>query len=213
MLRIAFAAALCASSASAATMTFDNLYDYANNAVYLGSTYTESGITVTGNGALGYFDRYAVHMDDFYAPSPSRLTFTMGSRFNAMSMVVSQGDFFYWQCAPGSPCTMPTYQNVMIQGYRTGSIVSTLLLDSSLLPFGPLTLGGAFANLDSLSIEVYLPAAMTTGLPAGYTWDCGFPCSHFEVDNVTLAPVPLPGALGMVVAGLAALGLARRRRA
>lgn len=207
------AIAMFGTSASAATMTFNNLWDYANNDYYSGSTYTEDGITVTGNNELGYWSSTSLHMDDFYYPSSSLATFTMGSRFSAVGFDLSADGFDYFVCDAAHNCTNPTYQNVLVQGYRNGSVVASLLFDmGAALQTFPVMLGGAFNNLSALSIEVFVPDNLFTNHPPGGYADCNSPCSHFTVDNVTLAPVPLPAALPLAAMGFGLLAMTARRR-
>lgn len=191
-------------------MTFDNLV----GGTYPSDVYTENGITVVGNGELWYGASYAIHLDDFGSSAPSRITFTMGGAFNAISLDVVPASFFYYLCDPFDYCAAPTYDNVLIQGIRGGSVAASMLFNSSTVPWGGQTmgLGSGFFGIDALTVSVFLPASVTTGIPAGYTWGCGLPCSDFEVDNVTLAPIPLPGALPLAAMGLGLLAMTARRR-
>ena len=79
MTGLAGALALCAltTSASAATMTFSDFGPEMIGA----DTYTEDGITVTGNSGLG--DYGPGHIDAQNSPAPSMMTFTMKGIFDA----------------------------------------------------------------------------------------------------------------------------------
>ena len=77
------------------------------------------------------------------------------------------------------------------------------------------SLGGLFSNLSSLAISILDPDYAFYRSQPGVVFAGGCaPCSHFNVDNVTLSPVPLPAGLPLFLSGLGLLAvIARRRRA
>jgi hypothetical protein len=196
---------------AAATMTFSNI-----NLDPTARTYSEDGIFASGNGTLGIYAAGALHFDDGGSSAPSKVSFTMASHFNAVSFLLDPVNFALNLCSSTlSSCTSPTYANVLVQGYRDGALVSNLLFDMGASP-DPYTvaLGNLFNNLSALVIGIPYPnLALFEPLPAGSGIVPCAPCSHFNIDNVTLAPVPLPASLPLAASGLAILGfLARRRR-
>jgi hypothetical protein len=193
----------------AATMTFDQAaYPYQ-------STYVENGITAMTADyyEIGVFGAGQVlHMDTFYQPSPQLVTFSMGRRFDAVSLLMMPSTFDYFVCDANNLCHDQRYANVGIRGYRGSSLVASLVFDMGspssnyTLPLGPL-----FQNLTSLVIEALRPDFLTG--PDLYS-DCIKVCAHFSIDDVTLAPVPLPASMPLATSGLATLALLgwRKRR-
>lgn len=193
--------------ASAATMTFDQL----NLNPVMATTYFEDGILASGNGSLRIeYGSGGLHLDDAGTSAPSKVSFTMASKFDALSFLLDPVGFNLNACSGGNTCSSPTYLNVMVQGFRDGNLVSNAVFDmgASLDPYR-IDLGGLFTNLSSLLIGVVYPD-FAQFKPASVT-PCA-PCSHFNIDNVTLAPVPLPAGLPLAVTGLAALAFVSRRR-
>ena len=217
-----FSAALAAATllsaglpAQAATMTFDNLTDP------FATSYSENGITATGNGDMGMYSTGSVHIDDGGTSAPSQVNFTMAAgAFDAISFDLQPLGFSLELCDDGTGiCTSPSFENAKVEGFSGATLVASLLFD-----MGPgsspytVALSSAFRNLPSLTISVVYPVALLQSPPAGMSSWCDSPCSHFEIDNVTLnavtpAPVPLPAGLPLAASGLVALGaLALRRR-
>ena len=190
------------SQAQAATMTFDNLVDP------LASTYFEDGITVSGNGELGVYG--AGHVDAANSPAPSRLTFTTGARFNALSFDITPVGFDYFICKGDAACVNRTYRNVSVSGYRGSDLVASLLFNMGELTSAyAVLLGERFTNLTSLVIEAVMPEFPTRPRVFG---DCEENCSDFDIDDITLAPVPLPAGLPLAASALGILGLLARRK-
>lgn len=193
-----------ASAAPAATMTFDALPDEggAYSTPSGGKLYEESGITAeSSSGILAWFDlQGSAHIDDSGTPFTADVTFTMAKAFDAAEFtIVSDGYFF-------TDYSGPLLDNIFVTGVRDGSIVasSSFVLSDTFGLVQTFTLGGAFSDLDALRID----------LARVYDTDsCDAPCGHFNLDEITLAPVPLPAGLPMLGLALAALiGLGRRKR-
>ena len=78
----------------------------------------------------------------------------------------------------------PPSDTIFVTGYLGGSLVSML---------------------DAFTITLLYPRGIPT---------CDAPCSHFDLNSVTLAPVPLPASMTLMgAAGIALVGLRRRRKA
>jgi hypothetical protein len=202
--------AALASPVSSATMTFSGI-----NLDPLARTYSEDGIFASGNGYLGVYAASALHFDDGGTAAPSKVSFTMASHFNAVSFLLDPVNFDFRICTSAiSSCAASTYVNVLVQGFRDGALVSNLMFNMGPSP-DPYTvaLGSVFNDLSSLVIGILYPSlAQFQPLPAGSRIDPCAPCSHFNIDNVTLAPVPLPASLPLAASGLAILGFLTRRR-
>lgn len=198
--------------AAAATMTFGSLVGYPFT-----QTYSEDGITANavGYGYLGFENGSGgLHFDDAGTSAPSKVAFSMASNFDAVSFVLDPVGFDFLVCSGLASCSAPTYLNVLVQGFRGSSLVSNMVFDmgASLDPY-TVNLAGLFTNLSSLMIGVIYPDVAYFRSQAGVT-SAGLcaPCSHFNIDNVTLAPVPLPAGLPLFVSGLGALAFVSRRR-
>ena len=199
-----------AAPVSAATMTFDNV-----NLDYMAQTYSEDGIFASGNGNLGLYARSMLHFDDGGTSAPSTVTFSMGILFNAVSFLLDPWNFDFLVRFEDGSYLQPTYMNVLVQGYRGAALVSDLKFDmgSSPDPY-KVKLGSTFSNLSSLVISILDPNfAEYRAMPGvRYAGFCA-PCSHFSIDNLKLAPVPLPAGLPLAASGLALLAFIARRRA
>jgi hypothetical protein len=196
--------------AFAATMTFTGL-----SLDPLARTFSEDGILASGNGFLGIENGSGgLHLDDAGTSAPSKVSFTMATNFNAVSFLLDPVGFDFLVCSGRSSCSEPTYLNVLVQGFSGSTLVSDLTFDmgSSLDPY-LVSLGSAFSNISSLLIGVIYPDVASFRAMPGVTsaGPCA-PCSHFNIDNVTLAPVPLPAGLPLAVTGLGLLAFVARRR-
>lgn len=208
-----------AGISSAATMTFDN-YDF-GTASLSEKTYSEDGINVAGNGSIfesfGRGGGNSLYLADGGWGGPTALTFTMASAFNALSFDLTPSLFSYivtntltGKSAPGK------FANVQIKGFNELGLATTKTLNmGEVLETRTITLGNAFRNLTSLVIGFrptagFLVPTQLTEKTVGICTDV--PCSRFRVDNVTLAPVPLPATLSLSLAALAAMSFVSRRR-
>ncbi len=199
---IVSAAAMTFSAADAATMTFDALPDEGAQL----TTYTENGITANAlGGVLGFFnDPGFAHIDDSGTGFAFGADFTMAGLFDAVSFSLVSFGFNFFE-RPG-----PLADNLFVSGYlgdtQVGSASFALGDAFSAQSF---TLGSAFAGISRLRIELLYPISEAF---------CDAPCSHFDLDSVTLngvgiAPVPLPPTLALTAAaGIGLWGLRRRRR-
>ncbi|MEH6404706.1 MAG: hypothetical protein V7750_15115 [Sneathiella sp.] len=172
---------------NASVMTFDSV-----PAAGIPLPYSENGIFTPA--ALSFNNLEAVHIDDFGTGHPDKVEFTMSSRFDALSF-----DLYGYPTRVIDP-----FNNVYVQGWRGGSLVAS---DEFWMgDFNTYLFGDLFSNLDKLIIGVQLPVPFSK---------CFFeaPCTHFNIDNVTLTAVPLPASFPIFFAGLALLGWVRFRRA
>lgn len=202
VLALALSPFFAASGANAAVMTFDNL----RVGDGISHTYEENGILATGNGDIGIYARGNLHLDDFGTSASSYVDFSMDSSFDAVGFDLDPFDFEYYLCSPDvRPCTLATYDNVLMQGFVGGNLVASFLFNMGLGtdPF-PVLFDDSFKNLTLLRIGVASPP--TT--PAEYTSFCSAPCSHFSIDNLVLSPValsPVPVPAGMSLGGIGIL--------
>lgn len=119
-----------------------------------------------------------------------------------------------------------------VDGFRNGSLISSI---TSLVPTGDLSnikFGSLFTDIDELAISLLLPdSRLKYAGDSGWPDDPGEPllelpfdsggyycwewCGGLQIDKLeysTLAPVPLPASLTMLLAGLGGLVLTRRTR-
>ena len=199
-----------AAPVAAATMTFNSI-----NLDPGAMTYSEDGIFASGNGMLGLYVSSMLHFDDYGTAAPSAVTFSMDSLFDAVSFLLDPVGFDFFVELEDRSYLQPTYMNVLVQGYRGATLVSDLNFDmgSSPDPY-KVKLGSTFSNLSSLVISILPPNfAEYSAMPGfSYAGPCD-PCSHFNIDNLKLAPVPLPAGLPLLASGLALLAFVARRRA
>ena len=217
---LAFVAAQ-AGMAPAATMTFDN-YDFAT-ADFMARTYTEADIVAKGNAPLiesfGRGFGNSLYLADGGWGGPTLLSFSMAGLFNAISfdLTPSLFNYFVTNTLTGTS-ERGSFVNVRVQGYDAGGLVASMAFDmGSLLDVKTYTLGDAFRNLTSLVIGFGPTPGFASSTPVGpnSVGQCtDVPCSRYRLDNVTLAPVPLPATLSMMLAALGSIAfLARRRKA
>lgn len=216
------------SLAEAATMTFE--HSHADPSGFYRWQYEEAGISADGgiiavdpvvtdaNGSkqllLGFRD----------LRNPEAVNFTMATPFNAISFFASGTGKKDLPCANTDEaidaggdyiisCGLPErFESMKAQGFKDGNLIAEQSI------YAPatgalITLGDAFRGLTSLAI--FPSVTPPDGLNVDFT--CVDPCYQISLDNITFstappAPVPLPGALPLLVTGAAAIALAGRRR-
>ena len=213
---VSFAAGFSALALPAwsATMTFKDI-----TVDPVSETYFEDGILAEGNGMLGLYSSEdgpegIVHMDDSGTGQPTEISFSMARNFNAISFLMDPVGFLlkvnYYDGTYGEPI----YQNALVQGFRDGALVANLSFSSGSVnnPY-VVKLDESFQNLSSLLIGIEQPdLGYFLSLPNVDNVEECSPCSHFNIDNVVLAEVPLPTGLPLVASGLAVLAFLARRR-
>ncbi|MDH2327697.1 VPLPA-CTERM sorting domain-containing protein [Cereibacter sp. SYSU M97828] len=200
--------ALSVSTANAATViTFDSL----PIGDTVPATYVESGVTVAGSPG-SYTRAGAVHMDDggtFYAKT---IQITTGAAFSALGVDIfglGQNSFIFDDDL-GEVVGVP-HENVFIKGFLGGSLVAELSFSTGLATaLTQVRFDSSFADIDLLTVT-----ADSVLMPGMECFE--YPCGHFDLDNLIvgavgeeLAPVPLPAAGWMLLAGVAALGVRLR---
>lgn len=212
---LALVAAIAAltGSAGAVTLTFDHM---PHGPGKFATVVREKGVTISADvfsdGPLYHINPGTIHVDDSGTSNTAAVIFVTGGLFSALSMNViglSVASFV----DDGSGLVPVPYDNVRVQGFRNGAEVAIAGYSTGLgggaFTFG---FGEAFGAIDLLRISAVTSAGQIwQGLPI----ECGdAPCGHFEIDSVTLAPVPVPvpAAFPVLAAGLGGLALLRRRR-
>lgn len=189
----------------AVTITFDDI----ENGFIGPNTYTEAGVTFTsGGGGLGYSgDPGQIHLDDFGTSFTQSVIITAGGRFTMESVdLAGEGPMLIYELVDPVDVTFVSglypADGVLVQGIRNGSVVAENWL--SLHEISAYTFGAQYSNLDALEITAAVDyTGAEIDLLQAYPGheliqlDCGeaAPCSHFDIDNVTLtldAPTPPP---------------------
>jgi len=185
------------AAASNVTLTFDTVPDFfAVDPTLVPETYFEKGYAVSGF-PVSYQTLGTIHLDDSGTSINSSVDIAGFSRFDAYSIDIT---------GLGGGLGI-TYDNVVFEGFRDGSLVASQIYAS---PQDGSTSNVDFYidfnNLDSLSIGVIRPdpALLILGDP-----NCA-PCGHINIDNLEVAAVPLPASGLLLVSGLLMMG---RRRA
>ncbi|MEI4470906.1 VPLPA-CTERM sorting domain-containing protein [Frigidibacter sp. MR17.24] len=218
---IAAAALIGAGSASAATLTFTGLSGEGGR--FRNAPFYEAGFRV-GNAPSSYGTggaNQALYLlsDGADFPREVMITNEAGRLFSVFSFDLAQGPQYGIISGGESwgPYTPAKFNNVRLTGFLNGQVVSTVYLASWVEPgtnsyprtFTAIDLGNAFRDIDAFEIAAITP----WNSPGADGITCiDFPCSTFHIDNVQLAPVPLPAAGLLLVGGLAAIAALRRRR-
>ena len=204
-----------AGGVQAATMGFNNLSTFASD--FTGKQYSENGIKAVGNGPL--FESYFRSQDQLYLADggwggSTAVTFTMASLFNAISFDLTPSLFDYViRNTVTGVATGASYANVRVTGFNGQGLAAQLVFNmGTVMQQKTYLLGSAFANLTSLVIGFENPTLGKVG--RNLVAECVAPCSRYRIDNVTLAPVPLPGTVSLMLTALIGMAVvARRRRA
>jgi hypothetical protein len=188
------------SPATAATMSFSGL---PGSCLGASPAYAEAGITATDSGfGPAYWARPGVlHMDDSGTFCPQSVTFATARPFDAVSVDILP--LSSWYCAdPGNCAATDPYDNVLWEGLVGDTVVAS---DAFFMGTTDSTyvFGEAFRTLDELRVSALRPDIARIG---GECFDA--PCAHFELDNLVLAPVPLPAAVWLFASGIGALAAA-----
>lgn len=199
-----------AGSAEALTLTFDGIPEGGGEPQP--TTIVESGVTISvgswSDGVTWWSVPDAIHLDDSGTSFTDEVTFETEREFRALSLRLIGMSMSSYVLIDDEPIPVP-YDNVLLTGYRDGTLLATARfttgLDSGIVDY---TFGPDFAGLDLLRITNIRPEGTFW---EGYPIQCDdAPCGHFSVDDLTIAPVPLPPALPLGVAALGMLALARR---
>lgn len=192
-------AVMAVGPANAATMTFSGL---SGDTAGSPPSYVENGITATGIGGSPAFHTRpgALHLDDSGTPFPHRVEFTMALPFHAISVDILP-------IVPTAYCSDPScesagdpYDNVLWEGLVGDTVVasSKFFMGTTNSTY---TFGDTFRGLDKLAVTALLPDFDRIG---GACFDA--PCAHFDLDNLVLAPVPLPAGIWLFASGIGILG-------
>ncbi|GEM_PF-3289098 len=182
----------------AVTVTFDHgagaYHDTDTDGIY--DLYIENGVSLSGIwGQLADVPGYA-HLDNpgdgHYA---EKLYFTYGRHFHLRNLEIWGNHF---DCPVDNGCGQ-TYENVVLSGYRDGALVWR---DQFAMTPGPIVYVGPHVR----PLDLFVVQALDG--PGIFEYGN----QHFSIDNVVLAPVPLPAGIALLGGALAVLGLIRRRR-
>ncbi|MCK5828900.1 MAG: hypothetical protein KAH20_01185 [Methylococcales bacterium] len=159
----------------AAKMTFNNLRDSSFD-------YIENGITVSGEGEIG-FSRLEGHLDDSGTSYSNYLIFSMDNPFTAIQFDISHYVLNDHYAELG-----------IVEGFLNGRLIaSARLLPPIQSAKYTMTLPDTFTGLDTLRISIsdYSHLMSNTFLlpedPNFFEIPCN-PCIHFSIDNITLEP-------------------------
>ncbi|MFV0490472.1 MAG: VPLPA-CTERM sorting domain-containing protein [Pseudorhodobacter sp.] len=195
-----------AAPAAAAVLTFDGLDGQRPG----GSDYYEDGFRVFSEGGGDFGGDGSLHLD-----------IAMGPYTSGYSIVRADGAVFSWRSLDITPLGgFHLYddpdEDVEVSGYRADVEVGKVTGTSQ---SGAGTLWGttSFDRIDRLDIKGYMTENVTAAFDDGMFEDV-----HFKVDNIEVefqdpaalrpAVVPLPAGGALLVSGLFALTLLRRRK-
>jgi hypothetical protein len=188
------------TAAGANVVTFSGIpFDDPFNPVWV-----EDGITVTANASdFGSFTiPDTLHLDG-QSPYTDRVEFTMASVFDARSIdiipVPISGAYSARCDQTGAVCGLP-FLNVLLEGYVADDLVAIMSMWMGTSPF-TLYFPETFSGLTSLRLSMLADNAC---------WDS--PCTHMNIDSVTLEAVPIPAAAVLLGTAIAGLSFASRRR-
>ncbi len=206
MLRSALALVLVllASRAAAATITFDEIA----NELGAVPSWTEDGITATGKIAY-YGTPGAVHLDtEGTTQFGGHIDITTGGLFLPESIDVIGLSSGYCLIGSLGQCESEVgvpFDYIYVGGYIDGQLVAF----EDYFAQGPETiLLASFPAVDRLRIRVQ--PYYELGLPGGC--DLGSGCGHFDLDAVTVAPIPEPRSWALAFIGTAVLVAVRFSR-
>ena len=188
-------AVVWSSAASAVTISFAGIPYFDPSS----QTYDEAGFRVEalGDGDFGGFDGEHLHVDSVGGGGPYADTFRLTSLTSQFFTLFAMDILAYDYDVDSGISKMA------FSGFRGGAVVSTAVNYVGTVSQS-LFFGDNFASIDALLIEA------DCVLPADY---CGLPSDvHFNIDNIVVAPVPLPAALPLLAAGLFGLGFIGRRK-
>ncbi|WP_415182418.1 hypothetical protein [Phaeovulum sp.] len=196
----------------------------------------------TAQTSIAYFDGDAfLYLHDDSGITESVFASVDGYRFDAVGANAWAYSHVYQTASTPRPAgeygdadfdawvngSKPAYGNVGWYGYRSGTLVTSLVYHHdtaySFNSFSDMTFGSTFQDLDVLVLRSLVPAGT---LDYSYTGDqltipntlwCDEWCAGIRLMNLTLnvhAPsaVPLPAAFGPLLLVLGGLGLAARRK-
>lgn len=192
-------------SASAATLNFNDIPDGEHGPA--AAIWHEAGAMVAADpmsdGIVWYSLPGAIHIDDSGTSLTQRVDVTTGGVFSAVRMAVVGYELASY--VQDGEDTVPTaYQNIAAAGFRDGLSVASAQFSTGLSGgVFSFSFGSDFRNIDLLRIAAIGPWRQMLGdLPI----ECSdAPCGHFDLDSLTLAPVPLPGGFLLAFGGVAAL--------
>jgi hypothetical protein len=190
------------------------------------SFYTEDGITVHGGINFPHGHPETVHMDDVGASLVSGgdiVTVTAGGGFNPVSFDIlpytySSHGYIHNDESGSYQLIRLSFDNILVQGFQNEILIAEDTFN--VYDFSTYSFDSNFTDLDALKIEVLFPSEtfiknlMEEDYP-GYEFDWATcdPCTHFDIDNITLTPVPLPATLPLFASAFGLFGFKRYKKA
>lgn len=206
-LGIPFAAAVFAllafaslAPAEAANMSFSGISGFC---VDPNPTYVENSITARGvhDNPAAFFDPGVLRLEDGGTNCPHRVEFTMATPFDAVSVDILPVGSNY--CADPATCdhSGDPYENVLWEGLIGGTVVASHQFFMGTAD-STYAFGSAFSGLDVLRVTALAADAARLG---GVCTDAH--CAQFEIDNLNLSAIPLPGAAWLLASAIGALAV------
>ncbi|MFD1158781.1 hypothetical protein [Roseovarius aestuarii] len=221
------------TEAGALTLTFNN----SSNGL---TTQTEQGFAF--QNSVPYNPGNVLYLHDDGGIITSTFSRQNGQRFNVLGGSFSGYSLLYKAVSGAHPAgnsNLEYYYNgqlshlafvpdlyYSVQGYRSGQLVAQVTQLATIA--GNVGWGRLFSNIDQFRLSLLLPNNRTTYAPrwpgggainlpyAPGNYFCNEWCGGLQLDNLKIAPVPLPAALpllALVLMGLGFIGWLRRRMA